>query len=145
MTKGLNPLYFGSLVPTWWFDLYAECVGLNPLYFGSLVPTPVARAPWPGNVLIPFISGLWFLPVRGSTSPRRARLNPLYFGSLVPTCRFHGSAAWRKRLNPLYFGSLVPTAGRCQVATHRQVLIPFISGLWFLLVDYKRKTPFRGS
>ena len=84
---------------------------LNPLYFGSLVPTESAEnIPLSTWVLIPFISGLWFLPKTRRARVFLCRLNPLYFGSLVPTtgraARLHG----RRRLNPLYFGSLVPTS-----------------------------------
>ena len=35
----LNPLYFGSLVPTIGEQKMINMKGLNPLYFGSLVPT----------------------------------------------------------------------------------------------------------
>ena len=83
--------------------------GLNPLYFGSLVPTAkMTYIVTIGEVLIPFISGLWFLPAYPLYPECPLRLNPLYFGSLVPTPRGHGK-----------YGNTF-------------VLIPFISGLWFL-------------
>ena len=44
-----------------------------------------------------------------------------------------------KGLNPLYFGSLVPTARRRAGAGTRCVLIPFISGLWFLPVEARKE------
>ena len=58
-------------------------------------------------------------------------LNPLYFGSLVPTI-YGDNAEWNRCLNPLYFGSLVPTLSEAVICDEKAVLIPFISGLWFL-------------
>ncbi len=104
-------------------------MGLNPLSIGSVFPTSGANAILHGEVLIPFLSGLFFQHRSKESLQQEHSLNPLSIGSVFPTLFvLHdlGPFVLIPFLSGLFFQHRY-FFNRCKFV----VLIPFLSGLFF--------------